>query len=1549
MQVPKIFLRITRLLSKAILILLVIVSLLLIIIHLPPVQRQITHSLSNYLSDKIEARVDIERISFSLLGHVVIEEIVVWDPGHGKIFSARKIEAATSMNDLISGDLIFDEVRISGAETHLIQRENGLNIQFILDAFKPGEKPMTPSANSVSLQFKKILLENIVFDFTSAKSGITVAIHLGTFASNDTEISTKPLKIKADHAVLQHTVVNTLSTQQVDTDTTALASKNTKFLLPDFGTGIMFEINNLELKENDFSFHWDRVMDTQKFDPAHISLTNLQGSLRDVVIREDTLAIGIQSFTVQLPGFAVTEAASVIRMNRNQLVLSGFHLASGNNTLDADLTTPLDLNSIRNANHIPLDIKLSSRINPGDLAYFFSDTLTDYFSPWGPSELTLTGSYIRSHGKLETLNLKTGNSHLHAEGMVSDIFAPEKLSWEGLVVKATVGPDFKGMINPFLKKINMPPNVSFRVASSGNLERMHADGEVWTDWGDAKFSGQVIHPTRNAEIDMDMEGEAIDLAEWLNTSSAGPVNLTANAKGMLGAKQNMKIKGLIRDIKIMDQLIHHINFESSLFTDSAWVGVSISDPKYRAEISSDISFAGPLTFTSTIQLDSFRLGRLLHADTTLIISGNTRSELILNKPSLEGNLVGERIVFRKQSIEYSLDTMVVHGLVSPAKSDFGYYTDYSKVNLVSNFDIRNIGEIIQGWSWTMLSDSGNAVHHSAGNRTAHITMELENESFLKLMGIDVDDFTSFRVNGGFDEQSQTANLYASSGKFSGYGISLDTLSANLIALRDTVSATMNAKNLRYDSIHLGNLDFDVLTQGDTALANIRLTTDSVTLFGFSAHLLPVDSGVLVYPDRLLTLNNENFIDEKSKVFVGKNNVAFDHFRISRNDMEIKLDGDLNYFDVSLNNVDLTKFNFLLSPDTTVIDHGNLTGMISYSRDHHLNLNADIDSLSLYKSNPLAVTARAVSNGNEVPFEFQVTNTSNKIDLRGNYATNSKDIDAVLLVDVNNLELFQFLVSGFVDEMHGSFKGRATIKGPVKRPAVNGSLRFLDMGLTTVKPKLTFNVQDDSIALENSSLVLNHFTLYDKEHHPLTISGNLSTKDYQSFIYDLQINSDQYTLINNPDSTSGKIRGLLVVDSDIKLKGNEKDRNVVAGLTIKDATDLTLVTSNDDVKMLKAEGIVDFVDPAVLDSLTRKSSTSLYDSLIASLPDFNLNATLAIEDQAVLRLLIDEQSGDYIEASGTANLEMDYDRTGNLRLSGNYTVGKGVYRLSFYDLVKKNFNLVQGSSINWSGSPKTGDLNIKAEHTVASNSLGLIGHEIGENEKSIYKRSLDYAVGININGTIEKPVISFSLDLPKNEKVNYPVLANKLDRLRLPEYESELNKQVFGLLVLGGFLPESSADVNSTVIATTALSNSVNSLLASQLNRFTSQHIKGVSIDVGIQSFSDYSAPGGKTQTAMDFRVSKSIMNDRLSFEIGGDFDINKDQSGANTGTKNYRGDIAIIYDLTGNGDRQLKLFNNETYDIIYQEIRNTGISLIFIREFESKEEKKKQNKQNKNK
>jgi hypothetical protein len=546
------------------------------------------------------------------------------------------------------------------------------------------------------------------------------------------------------------------------------------------------------------------------------------------------------------------------------------------------------------------------------------------------------------------------------------------------------------------------------------------------------------------------------------------------------------------------------------------------------------------------------------------------------------------------------------------------------------------------------------------------------------------------------------------------------------------------------------------------------------------------------------------------------------------------------------------------------------------------------------------------------------------------------------LDVSDVEMFSFLFSDVIADMHGALKGEAKFNGPIKAPVFNGYLQFLDVGITTASPRFTFNVEDDKITLNNSGVVLKDFTFYDAEHHPLAVNGNVTTKDFATYTYDLNIKTDNYALLNIPATAKDRLKGLLVVGTDIQMSGNEIDTYVTATIVVKDTTHLIYEIASDEAQLLKTDGIIEFVVPELLlDSTTVQQPTTFYDSLITSFPDFNLNAVVTIQEDARLKVITNAQSGDFFEASGGAKLDLDYDRLGNAHIAGTYTIKEGVYRVSFYDLVKKNFEFVRGSSINWSGSPESGELDIKAVHTVASNSIGLVGNEIGENEKSIYKRSLDYTVGINISGTVDKPIVTFSLDLPKEERANYPVLANKLDRLKLPEFQTELNKQVFGLLVLGGFLPDASAtDVNSNQIATTALYNSVNSLLASQLNRVAGQYIKGVNIDVGIQSYADYSTPGGKTQTAMDFRVSKSILNERLSFEVGGDFDINSDQSGANKGN-NYRGDVAIIYDLTGDGDKQLKLFNNETYDIIYQEIRNTGISLVFIREFDKGEKRSK--------
>src|SRR6185369_1448734 len=98
--------------------------------------------------------------------------------------------------------------------------------------------------------------------------------------------------------------------------------------------------------------------------------------------------------------------------------------------------------------------------------------------------------------------------------------------------------------------------------------------------------------------------------------------------------------------------------------------------------------------------------------------------------------------------------------------------DYAKGNLDANFDVRDLPAIMKTWSKNILNSSGNS-NQLTGTRALSFNFQLKNASPFLLMGINIDDFSFLDINGEFDEQKQKAVLQASTGKFKGYGVTLD--------------------------------------------------------------------------------------------------------------------------------------------------------------------------------------------------------------------------------------------------------------------------------------------------------------------------------------------------------------------------------------------------------------------------------------------------------------------------------------------------------------------------------------------------------------------------------------------------------------------------------------------------------------------------------------------------------------------------------------------------------------------------------------------------------
>ena len=124
-------------------------------------------------------------------------------------------------------------------------------------------------------------------------------------------------------------------------------------------------------------------------------------------------------------------------------------------------------------------------------------------------------------------------------------------------------------------------------------------------------------------------------------------------------------------------------------------------------------------------------------------------------------------------------------------------------------------------------------------------------------------------------------------------------------------------------------------------------------------------------------------------------------------------------------------------------------------------------------------------------------------------------------------------------------------------------------------------------------------------------------------------------------------------------------------------------------------------------------------------------------------------------------------------------------------------------------------------------------------------------------------------------------------------------------------------------------------MTQQLNKLTGQIIQGFDVDLGVNTFDDYSGDKAQTRTQLDVKVSKNLFNDRVSAEMESHIDL--DGSNKSVGSQSTAGmtEFAVSYKLTENGKYRIKAFRENAYDFYDGEIQNAGFAFILIREFDS--------------
>jgi hypothetical protein len=334
---------------------------------------------------------------------------------------------------------------------------------------------------------------------------------------------------------------------------------------------------------------------------------------------------------------------------------------------------------------------------------------------------------------------------------------------------------------------------------------------------------------------------------------------------------------------------------------------------------------------------------------------------------------------------------------------------------------------------------------------------------------------------------------------------------------------------------------------------------------------------------------------------------------------------------------------------------------------------------------------------------------------------------------------------------------------------------------------------------------------------------------------------------------------------------------------------------------------------------------------------DLTSNITVNKDSKLRILIDPVAGDSLVIEGEATLSFAIDPSGKLTLTGRYEILKGSYQLSFGEYIKREFTIAKGSSLTWLGSPYEADVDITAIYTVKTTVLDLIQDQlsgISQEERNKYKQELPVQVYLMMKGKLLAPEIHFKLDLPPEQRgvLNGTVYA-KLNEVN--DQESELNKQVFALLVLGRFLAENplASAMGNNEFSDFARS-SVSQILSTQLNRLSEQYIAGASLNVGLASYQDYSSGTAEGRTQLQLALSKQLFDERVTVQVGGNVDLEGRRSQENS-LNNFAGDLKVLYKLTEDGRWQLQVFRQDTYEgAIDGDITKTGAGVVFTIDFD---------------
>lgn len=1426
---------------------------------------------SKELSKQLNVPVQIGHVTVDWLNRLVLKDVFVEDLQGEKLLEADHLSAGFKLLPLFKNKWVFTTIRLFGLSLHLKQEslQSELNLKFLLDAF----------------------------------------------SSRDTT-----------------------KTSYID-----------------------LQINSALIRRGSVSYHVADIPDNQdKFNSRHVEINNINANISIRSFNPDSLSAQIKKFSFdERTGFKLNKMSMSLEGNKDSVSIQNLEIQLPNSLFELKEATILQsgLDSLEQIlDRAPLRLQITpSRICLKDFSAF-TPVLRNYSDC---IEMSASVSGTINDLLLEELLLKqNGTISLFAKMNLRSVTRPEETYLFGQVNNFHVSSEgLLHLIHNFQKEsINIPSyftnlgNLEFNGEISGFLDHLVAYGNLRSNIGSLKmdlligqrkeknianyFKGQVETSELNLNALFD-EGNPYGIAHFgIDVDISRPVNGTFG--GDINARINQfDYNGYRYENILLDGKFREDEFNGMFFMDDPNGKLYAEGLFKNSDKNSEFNFFAELT---DFRPDKFFLtDKFENPELNLSLNVNFTGD---NVDDFAGHITVDSLSFFTLTDSFYLDTLRIETIGIKSNRKLTIASDIINGELIGNYSFRSLLpsflETARIYLPSLPGIEQKKEHENIFSLTLRIddTEHLSNTFKLPFTVID-----SMYVYGQYNSVQNQLNVEAILPKFK-IGKSVFESGSVLCHNPDgkmefqTTLTLLHSKGSRNQfSIHADAMDDRINT-----LLHFENDRDEKMKIDILASSLFVMEKSESGKERLrteITIKQEQIILkdsiwelEPSSITIVDGNTFIDNFYLSKNDQYLRINGAASAKNpnetiyVDLNDVELS-YIFDIVNIPALQFGGRATGTVNLS-DLYGNriLNTDLEVQNFSFNQVVQGRLNLFSEWDNDQQGILMLGTVYKndttwTDVNGYIFPVGKNAGISLYFDAADIDLA--LLHPYVDAFSKTIEGRGYgnihLYGAFSKLSFEGKAFVRDgrIGIDFLNTDYTFS---DSIYVYPTSFQGNNIMITDKDGNRGMVNFHVQHQFLKEFNFQAEVQAQELLIYNVPEKINPQIYGVVYGSGNAQIKGDDRLITIDANLRSDPNTSIGFnFMTNSTVENYD---FIIFKDQ--LADQTKEVNREIRPMLRTgnSNTEIRLNCLVDATPGASFELIMDPAGGDKIKGNGNGNLQVQYGSKSNLLIYGDYTLTYGTYNFSLQQVIHKDFQIREGSRIDFSGDPMNANLDINASYYLTAN--------IEDLDQTLVYETVRTSIPINcllmLDGPLQNPIISFDLEFPSSSQELERQVKSFIDT------EDMMLRQIIYLLVLNKFYtPDYSRNEYRTSEFNSIASSALSSQLSSILNSLSDKVQIGANIRSGQEGFTD---------AEVEMLLSSQLLNNRLIFN--GSFGYKNNVIGSSKDnmvqSNAFIGEFDLEYKLTPTGEYRLKAYNHANDKYLYSKsLTRQGVGIMFRKDF----------------